>query len=65
MQVHGKKSKELECLKQFRDAILKFSISGKFFSEKEILNLYTMILLSFCLSGCVDEVNVNRRDYQG
>ena len=53
------------CLKQFRDVILRFSLSGSFFSEKEILNLNTIILVSFCLGWCVDEVTLNRTDYQG
>ena len=52
-------------LKQFKDFILKFPISGSFFSEKEFLNLYTMILFSFPLGGCVDEVVNNHTDYQG
>ena len=53
------------CLKQFKDFVLKFSITGSFFSEKEFLNLYTMMLFSFPLGGCVDEVVDNRPDYQG
>ena len=44
------------CLKQFKGFILKFSISGSFFSEKEFLNLYTMTFVSFPLGGCDDEV---------
>ena len=44
------------CLKQVKDCILKCSISGKFFSEKKVLNLYTVILFfSFrwmCWWGC-------------
>ena len=61
---HGAKSQKLNCLKQFRDVILKFSVSGTFFSEKEILNLYTMILVSFGLGWYADEVTLNRTDYQ-
>ena len=49
------------CLKQTKDFIFKFSTSGSFFSEKEFLNLYTMILVSFPSGGCVDEaVNINK-----
>ena len=33
------------------------------FSEKEFLNLYTII--SFPLGGCVDEIVDNRTKYQG
>ena len=54
------------CLKQFKYFILKFSISGNFFSEKGFLSLYTMILFSFCLGGCVDEIannQTNNQDY--
>ena len=54
------------CLKQFKYFILKFSISGSFFSEKGFLSLYTMILFSFCLGGCVDEIannQTNNQDY--
>ena len=46
---HGTKSQKINCLKQFRDVILKFSVSGTFVSEKEILNMYTMKLVSFGL----------------
>ena len=55
------------CLKHFKDFILAFSISESFFSEKEFLNLNlnTMILFSFLLGGCVDEVVLNRSNYQG
>ena len=44
------------CLKQCKDFILKCSISRSFFSENEVLNLYTMILFYFSLGRCVDEV---------
>ena len=53
------------CVKHVKDIILTFSISGSFFSEKECLNLYTMMLFSFPLGGCVDEVVDNRTNYQG
>ena len=53
------------CLKHFKDFILAFSISESFFSEKEFLNLYTMIIFPFPLGGCVDEVVLNRSNYQG
>ena len=33
------------CLKQVKNFILKFLISGHFFSEKEFLNLYAMIFI--------------------
>ena len=52
-------------LKQVKYFILKFSISGSFFSEKESLNLYTKILVSIPLCGCADEVVDNRTNYQG
>ena len=45
--------------------MLKFSISGSFFSGKEFLNLYTMMLASFRSGGCVDKVVGNRTSYQG
>ena len=53
------------CLKQLKGFYLKSSISGSFFSEKELLKLYTMILFSFPLVGCFDEVVNNRTNYQG
>ena len=53
------------CLKQFKDFILTFSMSGSFFLGKEFLNLCTMILFSFPLGGCVDEVVDNQTNYQG
>ena len=53
------------CLKQFQYFILKFSVSENLYSEKEFLNLYTMILASFPLGECVDEVVKNRSNYQG
>ena len=34
------------CLKQFKDFILKFSISGTFLSQKAFLNLHNVILVS-------------------
>ena len=45
--------------------MLKFSISGSFFSEKEFFILYTMIISSFPLGVCVDEVANNRTNYKG
>ena len=36
-----------------------------FFSEKELLNLFTMLLVSFPSGGCVDEAVYNRTNYQG
>ena len=44
------------CLKQFKDFILKLSMSGSFFPQRKFLNLYTMILSSFALGRYVDEV---------
>ena len=52
-------------LKQGKDFILKFSISGSFFSEKWFLNLHTMALVSFPSGGCVDKVANNLTNYQG
>ena len=52
-------------LKQLRDFILKYSVSGGFFWEKEILNVYTKKLVSFHLAWCVDEVVVNQTNYEG
>ena len=53
----------LICCLKVRDFILKFSISGSFFSEKEFFNLYTMRL--FSSAECVVEVVDNRANYQG
>ena len=36
-----------------------------FQKKKEFLNFYTMILLSFPLGRCFDEVLNNRRNHQG
>ena len=49
------------CLNQVKDFILKFSISRSCFSDKEFLNLYTMILFSFPLGVYVDEVVHNQK----
>ena len=54
----------VSCLKQVKDFILKFSRSGRFFSEKELLNLYTMKLIGFCSGRFVDEDGGNRTNYQ-
>ena len=43
------------CLKQVKDFIFEFSLSESFFPEKEFLNLYTIVLVSFPLGGFVDE----------
>ena len=43
-------------LKQVKDLILEFLISGNLFSEKNRLDYYTILLLSFPLDECVDEV---------
>ena len=40
--------------KQLKDSILKFSISGSFFSQKAFLHCYTVIL--FISGVCDDEV---------
>ena len=53
------------CLKNVKDFILTFSISGSSCSEKEFLNLYTMILFSFPICGCFDENVDNRINYEG
>ena len=45
-------------LNQFRDFILKISIGGSFFFFSVFWDMYTMILVSFSLSGCVDELNI-------
>ena len=45
-------------LKQIKDFNLKLSISGSFFSGKEYLNVFTIILFSFALGGCVDDVSI-------
>ena len=52
------------CLKQVIEFILEFSISGSFFSEKEFLISYTMILSSLLSGGCVDRIVDNRTNYQ-
>ena len=49
------------CLKQVKDFTFKFSKSGNFFSEKQFLNLYTIL----CASLLIDEVADNRANYQG
>ena len=49
------------CLKQFKDFNHTFSISRSFFSEKQFSNLYTKILFSFSLGGCVEEVVNNQQ----
>ena len=54
----------ISCLKQVKNFIPKFSISGILFSEKK-MNLYTIILVSFPSSECVDEVIDIRANYQG
>ena len=46
-------------LNQVKDFTLKFSRKGRFFSEKEFSNLYTMILVSFRSDRCVDEDGYN------
>ena len=51
-------------VKQVKNFILKFSIRGSFSSQKEFLNLYTMILF-FSPGGCVYEDVDNRTNYQG
>ena len=53
------------CLKHVKDFIFTISITGTFFSEIESLNLYTMILFTFPLGGCVDEAVDNWTNYQG
>ena len=50
-------------LKHAKDFILTFSISGGFFSEKGFLNFYSMLLFSFPLGECVDEVIDNGTNY--
>ena len=53
--------------KQVKELILEFSISGffNFFSEKtKLLDYYTIILVSFPLGRCVDEVVDSRENYQ-
>ena len=41
-----------------------FSVSESFFSEKQLLNLYTMILFSFPLGRWAVEVVDNRTNYE-
>ena len=52
------------CLKQLKDSILKFLISGSFISQKAFLNYYTVILVSFPSGRCADEVD-NWANYVG
>ena len=52
------------CLKQLKYFILQFSIGGGFFVGKEFLNLYTMTLVLFPVSGFFDEVVDNQTNYQ-
>ena len=51
-------------LKQVKDFTLKFPITASFFLQKEFLNLYNVILVSFPSGGCVDVVVDNQRNYQ-
>ena len=44
-------------LKHGKDFILNFSVSGTLFSEKQILNLHTVIYVTFPSAGCVDDVD--------
>ena len=53
------------CLNQVKDCIFEFSRRGRFFSEKEFSNLYTIIFASFRLDGCVDDDGDNWKNYQG
>ena len=53
----------VSCLKQVKDLNFEFWISRSFFSEK-ILDSNTIILFSFPLDGCVDEVIDRRADFQ-
>ena len=52
-------------LKQVKDFILKFSIGGISFSEKELVNLCIMTSVSFPSGECVDEAVDNWTNYQG
>ena len=51
------------CLKQVKYFILKFTITKGFFSEKEFLNLFTMMPVFFPSGECVDEVADNQTNY--
>ena len=53
------------CLKQVKEFIFEFSLSGSFFPEKEFVNLHIIVLVSFPLGEFVDEVVNNRANYQG
>ena len=54
----------LWCLKQVKDLILEFLINESFFSEKQLSDNYNIILVSFPLGGCVNEVVDNQANYQ-
>ena len=53
------------CLKKVKDLILKFLINKSFLSEKEFLNLHTILLVSFPSGGCVAKFVHNRESHQG
>ena len=44
---------------------LHFQLVEGSFQKKFFLNLYIIILFSFPLGGCIDEVVDNRTNYQG
>ena len=51
----------------FKDFIFQFLVSGSFFSEKEVLNLYTILLVSLSFRWmCWSDQGVNyEANYQG
>ena len=51
-------------MKLVKDLIFQFSINESLFSEKQFLNLYTIIIASFLSGGCIDEVSDNGAIYQ-
>ena len=51
------------CWQQVKDLILEFLISGK--KTTFWLLYYSIILVSFPLGGCVDEVVDSQANYQG
>ena len=53
------------CLKQVKDFMIKFSISRSFLLEKNFLDMYIILIVSFPSGGCVDKVGNNRESQQG
>ena len=53
------------CLKQVKDLIPEVLISCSFFSEKTTSDYHAMIMVSYPLGTCEDEVTDSHASYQG